>query len=244
MPMHSPFEPLQPLAETSRFLEVEDYLDHLCHPLVERISYAEREAIRAEIRAHIAGLVEAHCELGSSAAEATAAALYQIGDPKVIGRSLLSEYRAGKHQIAMPVWLMINLSVGAAAGACVFAGIDCLAHALHVTTNICAGPDCVIGAAIGWLPALSQLRRPRPTVAAAARSGMFYAGITAGITLLAWLASGRGLEYWWRSLSVVLVATSGAGGFGALAGVATSRLQRALSRFAPQSGQYLRRAGR
>jgi hypothetical protein len=39
---------------------IEDYLDHVCAPLVDRVPYTERTALRAELRTHLASLAEAY----------------------------------------------------------------------------------------------------------------------------------------------------------------------------------------
>jgi hypothetical protein len=121
--MRSQFDSPQSLAEMRRFVDIEDYLDHVCHPLVKRMSYAEREVIRAEIRSHIAGLVQAHRELGSSTEEAIAAALLQFGDPKTIGRSLLKEHSAINGSPSMALWIMMLTVTSSSAGLGALAGI-------------------------------------------------------------------------------------------------------------------------
>lgn len=60
---------------------IEDYLDHVCAPLVGRIPYAERRAVRAEARQHLDMLIAAYTELGSEPAEAVEQALKQFGAP-------------------------------------------------------------------------------------------------------------------------------------------------------------------
>jgi len=54
---------------------IEDFLDHQAAPLVGRISYEERQELRAELRQQILSLAAAHQELGSTRGEAIALAL-------------------------------------------------------------------------------------------------------------------------------------------------------------------------
>lgn len=66
---------------------VEDYLDRACAPMVDQISYAERSAIREELRAHLCALVEASIELGMEETEAVRSALRQMGKPKRLAKA-------------------------------------------------------------------------------------------------------------------------------------------------------------
>lgn len=219
---------------------VEDYLDHLCLPLIKCMTFQERDIIRTEVRVHLTRLIEAHRELGAATEEATRASMRQFGDPNVIGRSLLREHRAAKHQLPLPAWMALNLMVGSVTGACVFMGIDCLMNLSHLTVNIMTGTDCLIGGAIGWLPALSQLRRGLTPAAGAARSSSIYALLVGGLSVFAAIASGHALRFWLMSLEVILTVTIAAAGLGAVAGVVNARAQRTLERFAPPSARFRR----
>jgi len=245
--MHSQFE--EPMSQSYRYrhpsVEVEDYLDHLCHPLVERLPFAEREVIRAEVRAHIDGLIRAHCELGSSESEATLAALNQFGDPKSIGQALLREHSTVRGKLPLAAWTMLNLTLGAAAGVSLFVGIDCLLHTmLQATIFPFLGPDLVFGAAIGWVPALIQLRSPRPVVPAIARAATVYAGSMAALILFVETISCRWSRISIGTLQFMLLATLASAAIGALAGAFGSYAQRKLYCFAPDKQLALRRTRR
>jgi hypothetical protein len=54
---------------------VEEYLDHLCAPLVGKIAYAERRQMRSRLRSEVEALIDGYEELGSSREEAVVSAL-------------------------------------------------------------------------------------------------------------------------------------------------------------------------
>jgi hypothetical protein len=68
----SDFEPVQNRdREVSPAERIEDYLDHLCVPLVGVVPYRERRSMRQEAAAHIACLVdEFQAERGCTSDEA------------------------------------------------------------------------------------------------------------------------------------------------------------------------------
>jgi hypothetical protein len=68
---------------------IEDYLDHLCVPLVGRVPYDARATLRSELRAHLEALIDASEELGQERGEAVRHALAQFGDPQALGREWL-----------------------------------------------------------------------------------------------------------------------------------------------------------
>lgn len=75
---------------------VEDYLDHVCAPLVGRVPFAARATLRAELRAHLEALIGASEELGRGRDEAVRLALGQFGDPHALGQEWLRGWRHGE----------------------------------------------------------------------------------------------------------------------------------------------------
>jgi hypothetical protein len=75
---------------------VEDYLDHLCVPLVGRVPYAARATLRSELRAHLEALIDAAEELGRERDGAVWLALAQFGDPDALGREWLRGWLRGE----------------------------------------------------------------------------------------------------------------------------------------------------
>lgn len=75
---------------------VEDFLDHLCVPLVGVVPYERREELRREIREHVLSLIEDGEEQGLSPAEAVEAALREIGEPTQAGLDFLEEWTQGE----------------------------------------------------------------------------------------------------------------------------------------------------
>ena len=68
---------------------IEDYLDHLCAPLVGVATYPQRQELRAEWGAHLDALVEAYREAGHGPAGAVVEALKQFGDPQELAAEWL-----------------------------------------------------------------------------------------------------------------------------------------------------------
>src|SRR5262249_21729865 len=63
---------------------IEDYLDRVCAPLVEIVSYETRQELRAELRAHLESLVASYLELGSDPGRAVTVALRQVGNARLV----------------------------------------------------------------------------------------------------------------------------------------------------------------
>src|SRR5258707_4121567 len=80
--------------QTSQNL-LNDYLEQITGPLVNDVSYVDRELIRSEIRSHVEALAAAHMELDEDPDSAMAAALMQFGSPVEIGQRLLKERTVG-----------------------------------------------------------------------------------------------------------------------------------------------------
>jgi hypothetical protein len=80
-----------PAADPARDPLIEDYLDHLCAPLVGLVPYARRQELRAEWAAHLDCLVEAHREMGHGPAGAVLGALQQFGDPDRMAQQVVRE---------------------------------------------------------------------------------------------------------------------------------------------------------
>src|SRR5688572_25868589 len=72
---------------------IEDYLDHLCAPLVGAVPYPRRRELREEWGAHLDSLVEAHREMGYGPAGSVVEALRQFGPPEQVSRQWLQEVR-------------------------------------------------------------------------------------------------------------------------------------------------------
>ncbi len=79
---------------------VEDYLDHLCAPLVGIVPLAERRNLRDEVRAHLEALAAEYGFEGKPPREATAAALQELGEPWQVGQTFLREWLQGRPDTA------------------------------------------------------------------------------------------------------------------------------------------------
>ena len=78
----------------------EDYLDHLCAPLVGIVPLAERRNLRDEVRAHLEALADEFGYAGKSPPEAAAAALQELGEPWQVGQTFLREWLQGCPDVA------------------------------------------------------------------------------------------------------------------------------------------------
>jgi hypothetical protein len=71
---------------------IEDFLDHLCAPLVGIVPYRERHALREEVRLHLECLIAEYQEKSASEA-AIEAAFREFGEPWQSGEEFLGEWR-------------------------------------------------------------------------------------------------------------------------------------------------------
>jgi len=71
---------------------IEDYLDHVCAPLVGTVPYERRQELRRELREHLMSIAEDGEFDGLSRAEAIEAALRELGEPSETGRDFLEEF--------------------------------------------------------------------------------------------------------------------------------------------------------
>jgi len=119
---------------------IEEYLDHLCVPLMRRVPYAIRAELRVELRAHIDALIDASLELGRPPDEAVRDALMQFGDPRALGSEWLRGWNGGRLGSPVP---------SARPAACValrcFGLATSMAVALVVTTALYAERLPVLG---------------------------------------------------------------------------------------------------
>jgi hypothetical protein len=81
-------------------LWIEDYLDHLCAPLVGIVPLAERRGLRDEVRAHLESLAAEYGFAGKPPQEATATALQELGEPWQMGQAFLREWLQGRPDAA------------------------------------------------------------------------------------------------------------------------------------------------
>lgn len=68
---------------------IEDYLDHLCTPLIGALSYPARQRVREEARLHLELLIDDFRQAGLEGDAATEAALREYGDPWQNGEGFL-----------------------------------------------------------------------------------------------------------------------------------------------------------
>ncbi len=75
---------------------IEDYLDHLCAPLVGIVPYPERSGLRAESEGHLLALADEYREAGLGPDAATEAALREYGEPWQIGQTFVDAWLQGR----------------------------------------------------------------------------------------------------------------------------------------------------
>jgi hypothetical protein len=71
---------------------VEDYLDHICGPLVGVLPYEHRAGLREEIRLHLDGLIAEFEEQGKTSQVAAELAFREMGEPWQLGEAILREW--------------------------------------------------------------------------------------------------------------------------------------------------------
>lgn len=79
---------------------LEDFLDHVCAPLIGIVPYRERQAVRREIGAHLDALVAEYEWQGQPTAGAVQSALREMGEPWAAGQAWLEAWSVG-HQSAL-----------------------------------------------------------------------------------------------------------------------------------------------
>ena len=93
--------------------QIEDYLDHVCAPLVGLVPYARRQELRAELRGHLEALVATHEELGSARTAAVVLALRQFGPPRCLSRQWAREWTHGAAPAGpQPAWPAMFVALG------------------------------------------------------------------------------------------------------------------------------------
>ena len=81
-----------PLVENDR---IEDYLDHLCTPLVGLVPYAVRHKLRIEAETHLCALMTEFAEKGLTPTDALTAAMQEHGEPWAIGQAYADAWMRG-----------------------------------------------------------------------------------------------------------------------------------------------------
>ena len=71
---------------------IDDYLDHLCTPLIGTVPYQVRKRLRLEAEEHILQLIVEFSETGLSANDSLVAGLKEHGEPWRIGQAYVDEW--------------------------------------------------------------------------------------------------------------------------------------------------------
>src|SRR6476646_4572990 len=79
-------------ADPDRKSRVEEYLDHLCAPLIGMMRFTERRELRNEVENHLLALIDEYEEMGLRPDVAAEGALREHGEPWAIGEALLDEW--------------------------------------------------------------------------------------------------------------------------------------------------------
>ena len=97
----------------ARDVRLEDYLDHVCAPLIGLVPYARRQELRGELRSHLEALAASHVELGSAPDVALIRSLHQFGDPHAIARHWAREWtHPSPARPLQPAWRTIPWALG------------------------------------------------------------------------------------------------------------------------------------
>ena len=89
--MNRPLDPVEALFEEA----LEDYLDHLCAPLLGAVPYPQRQRFRREAADHLLALAEDFAADGFCAEDALAHALQEYGEPWRLGQSFADSWHTG-----------------------------------------------------------------------------------------------------------------------------------------------------
>jgi hypothetical protein len=74
---------------------IEDYLDHLCTPLVGLVPYAVRHKLRMEVEDHLCALIAEFTDQGLAPRDALDAAMREHGEPWGIGQTYADAWMRG-----------------------------------------------------------------------------------------------------------------------------------------------------
>lgn len=121
---------------------IEEYLDHVCAPLLGLVPYARRQELRAELRGHLEALVATHEELGSPRDAAVVLALRQFGPPRHLSRQWAREWVHGAAPASLqPPWRAMRVALGS------FGLVTLLALVLYATAAAipAVGSSAVLG---------------------------------------------------------------------------------------------------
>jgi hypothetical protein len=165
---------------------LEDFLDHLCAPLVGVLPFEQRASLRQEVRCHLECLAEELAESGLPPDAALRKALREFGEPWAVGESLLKEVRGEPEGSKVPL-----LHTAAARGL-VWFGIPSAACLWLLTEGALAyGQQHLLGWAVGlalatpWAAGiLTGLTAPADAESGAARAVGAVALVSLGAGLL------------------------------------------------------------
>jgi hypothetical protein len=102
-----------PVSARALDARIEDYLDHVCAPLLGVVPYRRRQELRAELRSHLEALVASCEELGSTPELAVLTALREFGNPRAIGRRCADEWaRAAEPTLLQSLWKAMVVAWG------------------------------------------------------------------------------------------------------------------------------------
>jgi hypothetical protein len=205
--------PELPAAPDETRVLLQDYLDHLCAPLVGVLPFAERQAVREEIGHHLRALAAAREELGATPAEAMAQALRQFGRPRAISHGIRRERTAPLRR--QPRRLAAAAALGALVTGVVMAGVDLLTG--HGLVQVAQAPSeagmmalgflvtSLLNAPMGGLLGLLAVRCDLTTGKALTLGGLLVA--------LGWAALVVGPDAWnghplWRESTIIQIAIS------------------------------------
>src|SRR2546423_519170 len=85
---------------------IQDYLDHLCSPLIGIVPYIRRQEVRMEAEGHLYALIEEQREAGLDLLRATETALQRYGVPHRLGQAIVDCWCTGEGSRTRPTKYM------------------------------------------------------------------------------------------------------------------------------------------
>lgn len=152
---------------------IEDFLDHLCAPLIGAVPYRERTGLREEARDHIDALIAEALADGATPDAAVEQALAEFGEPWRVGQAWVDEWCRG-----VPQSRLARLAGTATLRAFAWFGLASLATILAMQAMVLEPGD------VSLQPYVAFLQTVAPLIAGVLTGAMVPVRITRAVALV------------------------------------------------------------